>query len=165
MSVLKRIKGRRFFAVHFALLVFTMALFTWIDIIMIAGHLIVRDEGGEILGLHPYHFYIMTVTYTFIVVTISLTYALYTKDAVGTAALAFSGFIFSVFALEDILWFKWQGRELPQSWPWLWKSRASGEAMSGAEVVMWFNAGCLLIGLLVLTYFVYGKKIRKVTVR
>ena len=165
MSVVKRIKTRRFFMLHFALLLSALLLITWVDIQLIGRRLIVRDKGGEILGLHPYHFWIMTVSYIFTVSTISLTYAVYTRDYVGTAALFFTGLIFAVFSIEDILYYRLEGRRLDPEWPWLWQSRTSGTALNAEQVVMWCNAGLLLIGLLVLTYFVYGKKIRKISTR
>ena len=159
MSVLKQLKQRRLFLFHFAIALVAMLLITYVDAQLVGREIINWGKGEPVLGVsHPYHFWVMGALTFFIIAVISGFYGFYTRDYFGMAVLFIVGVVFFAFQIEDVLFFRVQGQNVPNNWTWLWQNKYSGESMSGAEVVMWFNVGVFLTGLLLLTYLVYGRK-------
>lgn len=144
-----------------------MVMLTVVDIFMLR-QLALNWEAervavpGSSITLHPYHFWVMTVFYMSVQFVIALSYWFYTKDVKGTAVLFACGSIFSLFAVQDVLFFLYQGQSLPKEWSWLyWQNHTFGSPLSGTAVLAMASFGLLLIfGLYYLRLVKFGRRKR-----
>ena len=126
------------FTFHFILSVVAMLVLNVCDIMMWrAGAITVEDAQtvtvpATTIELLPYHFWVMTVLWLTLNGIIAATYFFYTRDIAGGAVLMSIGMIYSLLAVQDILFFYYQGRadSMPQNWTWLyWQNSVFGSPL------------------------------------
>jgi len=101
------------------------------------------------VALHPYHFWVMTVFYLSAQACVALSYWFHKKDEVGAIVLFGCGAVFSLFAVQDVLFFALQGEPLPSEWTWLyWQNLVFGSPLSAQFVLALAGVGSLLIAVL-----------------
>jgi len=132
------------FIFHFVLAVIAMLVINVCDIYMITQHGLNKEDNlerinvpGSSIMLHPYHFWVMGVLWLTINLFIAVTYVFYTKDMLGAAILLAIGIIYSVLAVQDVLFFYYKGQELPAKWPWMyWQKEVFGTVPVFTIVIM-----------------------------
>lgn len=66
--------------------------------------------------MYPYHFWVMGILFYAFIAAIALTYWKHTGKTKGAITLFLIGAIFSLFLVEDVLYFAFQGQPIPESW-------------------------------------------------
>lgn len=134
------------------LALFLMFALTVMDIMMVRQRGFRSPEAeyvpvpGTSVTLHPYHMWVMTFFWMAVQFAVAGSYWFYARDAKGSLVLFACGAIFSMFAVQDALFFQYQGRNLPDEWTWLyWQNDVFGSPLSGTFVLAMASFGLLLI--------------------
>jgi len=100
---------------------------------------------GTSITVHPYHLWVMTFFYMSAQFVVGLAYWFTTKDVKGMVVLIGCAAIFSLFAVQDLLFFQYQGQTLPDKWTWLYWQNAVFGPLSGTQVFLMASSGLVLI--------------------
>lgn len=172
MGYLKKYGTQGAFTFHFVLAVVAMLVLNVCDIMMWRSGGIISDKTetvgvpGTAIELLPYHFWVMGVLWLTMNMIIALTYFFYTRDMLGGVILGSMGIIFSMLAVQDVLFFYFQGRPIPQKWTWLyWQNEVFGTPVPGFTVALMALIGGIAIFMLYFLRMYSLKRQGKVTRR
>jgi len=165
MAYLKKYGKRGAFTFHFILAVTAMLVLNVVDIMMFRQGGIVSHgaERTQIpatgIALLPYHFWVMGVMWLMLNFIIGATYFFYTRDLLGAGVLSLVGIIYSMLAVQDILFFYYQGQPSPEQWTWLyWQNDVLGTPLPGVTVGIMALVGGVAI---ILMYLLRVRSLKK----
>lgn len=126
------------FKFHLLLLIGALLIITIVDTQLVP--VVFFDEVENVpvgnIQVHPYHFWVMATLYFTMVFFISVTYYKHTGKKTGAQVLFFIGILFSLFMVEDILFFVFQREPIPENYTWLYRApEISGQTVLNSAVV------------------------------
>ena len=160
---MRRRKKRAIFGFYFFLSLILMLTLNIVDVFMLRQNAIDReaeklDVPGSDVKVHPYHFWVNSIFYMTAQLTVAVAYYFITKDTLGMFVLISVAAIFSLFAVQDIMYFFYQGQEYPEDWTWLyWQNSAFGSPLNLRFVLGMATMGTVLI---VALFFLRYRKLR-----
>ena len=162
MSWRKREAEKSKFNFYMTLLVGVLVLFVIIDIMMVPSIFFGSNSTVNIpiidVNMWPYHFWIMGVLFYSMVTIVAVSYWKHTSNKKGAIVIMIIGAIFSLFLVEDFLYFALQGQAQPDIWTWLYYSPVAGGApITGDAVTVVALTG---IAFCLILYYSYIKRKR-----